>query len=114
MIMSRPGIHANSPLLRAAVTCARFALTTLILLLAIGTAASAQDCGNRYKVCNGVCDRPVDVRDKVSACKAGCDFRLIACDRQAVNASVGDEKEPASRELQLKVIDAPAGSRDPR
>ena len=113
--MSCLGIHATSPLLRAAVTCARFALTTLILLLAIGAAASAEDCGNRYKVCNGVCDRPIDARDKVSACKTGCDFQLIACDRQAVNASVEGEKEPASRGLQLKVIDAPAsGSRDAR
>jgi hypothetical protein len=81
--MSRLGTYAC-----AALTFASLASASLVLASGIGPAASAaEECSQRYKSCNGGCDRPIGAVDKVEVCKSRCDLRLIACDRQRANAS---------------------------
>jgi hypothetical protein len=103
MIMSYPGIHFIAPLSRASPACVGMVLAMLVLASGIGRAASAtEDCSTRYKVCNGGCDRPIErAAERVLVCKTACDFRLIACDREPVNASVqgGSGASPPSRPL---------------
>jgi hypothetical protein len=107
MIMSHLSVDATVALTRASMVCATLALTSLLLGSGIGAAASAtEECSSRYKVCNGGCDRPINAVEKILACKSGCDFRLIACDRQPANASVPDENHSSSPSLELKVIEA--------
>jgi hypothetical protein len=84
MIMSRLGIYAS-----AALTFANLVFANLVLASGMGPAASAtEECSQRYKSCNGGCDRAINAVDKVAACKTRCDLRLIACDRQPINASM--------------------------
>ena len=97
--MSYPGIHFIAPLARASPARVGVVLAMLVLASGIGRAASAtEECSARYKVCNGGCDR---VAERVLACKSGCDVRLIACDREPVNAAVqgGSTASPPSRQL---------------
>jgi hypothetical protein len=100
--MSYPGIYLIAPLSRASPACVGVVLAILVLASGIGRAASAmEECSARYKVCNGGCDRPIDgVAERVLACKTGCDTRLIACNREPVNASVqgGSTASPPSRQ----------------
>jgi len=101
--MSYPGIHFIAALARASPARVGVVLAMLVLASGIGRAASAtEECSARYKVCNGGCDRPIDrVAEGVLACKSGCDVRLIACDREPVNAAVqgGSTASPPSRHL---------------
>ena len=86
--MSRLGMYAS-----AALTFASLVFASLVLASGIGPAASATEaCGQRYKSCNGGCDRPINAVDGVAICKAQCDLRLIACDRQPINASTQGER----------------------
>src|ERR1700680_3458499 len=86
MIMSRLGIYASAALTSASLACA-----SLVLASGIGAAvAAAEECSQRYQSCNGGCDQPIDAVHNVVACKTRCDHRLIACDRQPVNASTTD------------------------
>jgi hypothetical protein len=114
MIMPRLGLRIASPPVRLALACVRLTVASLILVLAIAPAASAQDCSNRYKVCNGACDRPPDAVDQVFACKSVCDFRLIACDREPVNAYAPGENRHSLRGVPMKVIDPPSSQREAR
>jgi hypothetical protein len=91
--MSRLGIYAS-----AALTFASVVSASLVLASGIGPPASAtEECGQRYKSCNGGCDRPIGAVDKVVVCKSRCDLRLIACDREPTNASTqGGRYSPQS------------------
>jgi hypothetical protein len=85
--------------------CAALACASLIF--AAGPAASATEaCGQHYKICNSSCDQPVDVVDNVVVCKSRCDLRLIACDRQPINASTHGDR-PALQSLPPKRHDGP-------
>jgi len=109
IIMPRLGLRS------ASLVCARLAVAILILGSAIDRAASAgEDCSNGYKICNGACDRPIEGTDKVFACKSGCDFRLIACDRQPMNAHAPGENRRALRGAPMKVLDVPAAEPEAR
>jgi hypothetical protein len=83
MTMSHLGIYAST-----ALACA-----SLIFASGMGPAASATEvCSQHYKICNWSCDQPVDAVDNVPVCKSRCDLRLIACDRQPINASAQGER----------------------
>jgi hypothetical protein len=101
--------------LRIPLILTRLVLASLGLAAGIDRAASAaEECGNRYKICNVACDRPADPVTGVFACKSGCDFRLIACDREPVNAYAPGENHRALRGAPSKVIDAPARQHEAR
>ena len=88
--MSRLGVHAVAALSRASLL-PTLMLTMLLLACGSGVSASNEECSLRYRVCNGSCNRPIGTSSEVSACKSHCDFRLITCDRQPMNASVQGE-----------------------
>ena len=72
----------------AALTCAN-----LIFAAGMGPAASATEaCTQHYKICNSSCDRPLGAVEGVTVCKSRCDLRLIACDRQPINASTHGDR----------------------
>ena len=67
----------------AAPTCA-----SLIFAAGMGSAARAgEECSQHYKICNWSCDRTINAVNNFLVCKSQCDRRLIACDRQPINAS---------------------------
>ena len=78
--------------------CTALACAGLLFASAMASSGAADACSESYKVCNGGCDR---VAERVLACKSGCDVRLIACDREPVNAAVqgGSTASPPSRQL---------------
>ena len=85
--MSRLALYAL-----AVRTCAG-----LVFALGTGTSAAADECDQRYRSCNLGCDQSLHAVEKVAVCKNRCDHRLIACDRQPVNASTpGDRYSPQS------------------
>ena len=96
--MSRLGIYASAALTCASLECVSLACASLVFASGIGVAAAAaEECSQRYKGCNGGCDRPIDAVGNVAACKSRCDLRLIACDTQPINASTqGGRYSPQS------------------
>ena len=68
--------------------CAALACGSLVFAAGMGSAASAgEECSQHYKICNWSCDRTINAVDNFLVCKSQCDRRLIACDRQPINAS---------------------------
>jgi hypothetical protein len=68
--------------------CAALACGSLVFAAGMGSAASAgEQCSQHYKICNWSCDRTINAVDNFLVCKSQCDRRLIACDRQPINAS---------------------------
>jgi hypothetical protein len=68
--------------------CAYVALTCATLVFASGLApqsASAGECGQGYRICNGSCEQLVRSDTKVLVCKNRCDLSLIACDRRPIS-----------------------------
>ena len=66
-----------------ALTCA-----TLLCATGFGPAAwASEDCSRLYRACNLSCNQRVSGLDTVAICRIDCDFRLIVCDGQSVNAS---------------------------
>jgi len=114
MIMPRLGLIDSSPA-SLVLACSRLMVASLILASVMsGSALAAEDCSNRYKVCNGGCDRPLE-GGEVFACKSGCDFRLIACDREPLNAYDAGENRRSLRSAPMKVIiDAPGAPSEAR
>jgi hypothetical protein len=73
--------------------CATLTCASLIFASGMVPAASATEvCSQHYKICNWSCDQPVGAVDNVLVCKSRCDLRLIACDRQPINASAQGER----------------------